>query len=394
MRRITLLLIAAICGFSMGSNAQDKTAFDARFFKVLQGIFDNFTNTDLQRAFRDAQPIRCADLVGDWRPAAFFNDDPNLERWVYKTFEEVQADLSRYIFRGNCTSDFARLDVTTRFPIRESLDAYNSGKIEFSKIAFRINPAVPAEFDARIRQYGFELPYLYVTGRRNNTNHYSLVPPDSSIKQTEEVTNRYDCKAVKADDVTYRFAICRTVIVPRNSALRSQAEAVRGTSAYVILTDGKEAVSTVSLSFAGSVPKDPPGKVPSKVMDLSRTPFRLVFPRAAWEASIDSVMIVAGGRLHFPESAPTAKGDYCEWIPQSPATARLVNDTDKTIRYLLDIANRNGTTGATASFEARTPDNYRLGTLRCFFAEAETSYDVDIARLTAIFGEQITLEYN
>lgn len=367
-------------------------AYDAKFFEALKTLFDDFSSTDLQRAFQTAAPIRCAELLGDWRPAAFFNDDRNLERWFHKTFDEVQAELARYSFRGRCDSDSASVDVTSRFPIRESVEAYNSRKIAFDKIAFKVNAVVRSTFDSKARTYKFSLPYLYLIGRRNGTNQYSLVPPDGSLKPAEEVTNNWDCKAVKSANSTYRFLLCRTVIVPRNAAIRSQAEEVQGTSAFVILSDGREAVSTFTLSFENSPALASPGKTVSMIADLSREKFRLQFARRSWEDKIESVMVLVGGRLDFPETVTAAKNDYCEWLPQSPATARVVNDPDKSVEYLLATNARNGTTPATVSFEARTPGNARLGTLRCFFPNDEVPVTLGLDRLKPIFGDHVFVE--
>jgi hypothetical protein len=392
-------LALVIAGFSAApAYAQDppataqSPAFDAKFFQVLKALFDDFSGTDLARRFQSAQPIQCSELLGDWRPAAFLNDDPKLERWFYRTFGEVQAELARYSFRGRCDSESAPLDVSSRFPIRESVDAYNSRKIDFDKIAYKVNAAVRATFDARTRTYGFSLPYLYLAGQRNGTNQYSLVPPDGTAKPTSDVTNAWDCKAVKPATAAYRLLLCRTVIQPRNTAIRSQAEAVAGTSAFVILSDGKEAVSTFTLSSADSPAPAGTSKPVSKVFELGSRRFRLQFARKSWEDRIDSVMTLVGGKLEFPEAAATSNRDYCEWIPQSPATAQVVADPDRSVEYKIAITDRSGPAPTSISFEARTATNFRLGTLRCFFPAAALATDVDMANLSAIAGDHLSVE--
>jgi hypothetical protein len=374
-------------------SAQEPPAFDAKFFQVLKTLFDDFSSSDLSRRFQSAQPIQCSELLGDWRPAAFLNDDPKLERWFYKTFDEVQAELARYSFRGRCDSENNAVEVTTRFPVRESVDAYNNRKIDFDKIAYKNNTAVRAAFDSKARTYGFSLPYLYLIGRRNGTNQYSLVPPDGTAKPTSEVTNEWDCKAVKPPTATYRLLLCRTVILPRNAAVRSQAEAVAGTSAFVILSDGKEAVSSFKLSSAESSARASPSKSVTKIFQLDREKYRLQFARRSWEDKIDSVMTLVGGKLEFPEAATTSNRDYCEWIPQSPATAQVVNDADKSVQYKLAISDRSGTSSTSVSFEARTAANFRLGALRCFFPATELATDLDMTRLSAIVGDHISVEF-
>jgi hypothetical protein len=392
MRWIAVLLVAGIFHTSVGVRGQQPGEYGSRFFQALKSLFDDFSSSDLQRTFQSAPLIKCSELIGEWRPAAFFNDDRNLERWFHKTFEDVQAELARYRFQSRCETESANVDVTTRFPVRESVDAYNSRKTEFAKILYKSNASVPATFDSRARTYSFDLPYLYLLGRKNGTNQYSLVPPDGSAKPAPEVINQWNCKAVKPPSVTYRFLLCRTAITPRNASVRSQVEAVAGTSAYVILSDGKEAVSTFSISAPDSPAPAGPGKTFSKLVELGVRKFRLQFARRSWEDKIDSVITLAGGRLEFPEVAKTSNVDYCEWIPQSPATANIVNDTDKSLEYLMAIKDRDGASPTTISFEARTPANVRLGTLRCFFPKAETAVAVDMAQFTAVAGDHISVE--
>jgi len=392
MRWAALLLVAGISCVSAGAQVQQPGEYDAPFFRALKTLFDDFSSSDLQRTFQSASPIKCSELLGEWRPAAFFNDDKNLERWFHKTFEDVQAELARYRFQGRCESESANVDVTTRFPVRDSVDAYNARKIEFSKIVYQNNTPVPATFDSRARTYGFSLPYLYLLGRRNGTNQYSLVPPDGAAKPTPDVTNEWNCKAVRPPNVTYRFLLCRTVIVPRNASVRSQVEVVAGTSAYVVLSDGKEAVSTFSISAAGGPAAADPGKTLSKFVELGVRKFRLQFARRSWEDKIDSVMTLTGGKLEFPETAKTSGLDYCEWIPQSPATANIVNDSDKSLQYLMSIKDREGASPTTISMEARTAGNARLGTLRCFFPNSQAAVDVNMSQFTAIAGEHVTAE--
>jgi len=387
LRSCALLVIVAIPGFAQSAGS-GSTAYDSKFFQVLKTVFDNFGDVDLQRAFQSAQPITCPELVGNWRQAAFFNEDRNLERWYFKSFEEVQSELSRYIFEGTCASESGALDLATRFPVRESVEAYNRSQVEFDRIAFKSNPPVKATFDSKSRVYIFELPYLYPTGIRDNT--YTLVPQGASTKLAADVTNRWECKAVKSADVTYRFLLCRTSIVPRNRSVRNASEDKIGKSAYVLLTDGREARATTSLRFTTEAP--PASKaIPktAKIIDLSRRDFTLRFPRSSWDVRIESTTLLVNGQLQSAETgAPTGK-DYCEWKPQSPATALLVNDADRSLKFYLSIGDISGP--GLATFEARTPTNFRLGTLRCFFP-SESIVDVDLNRLSTVVGEHLGVE--
>lgn len=368
--------------------------FDSKFFQVLQGIFENFRNADLQRVFQAATPVGCSELLGDWRTTAFFSDDRNLERWYYKTFEEVQADLSRYIFQGKCGSETATLEVASRFPVRQSIDAYNKGEIEFDRIAFKVNAPVRATFESRTRAYTFELPYLYVTGRNGANSTYSMLPPDATAKYAPEVTNRWECKAVKNTDVTYRFLLCRTAILPSNRAIRNQVEeGSRGTSAYVLLTDGREARATFTLSFPTDATRVRRSAAEmSRIADLGREDFRLRFVNQSWESRIASTTILAAGQFAVADSA-ALRVDHCEWRPQSPATAVLVDENDKTVQYYITRADRSASSPASFNFDARTAANFRLGNLRCVFQGAESATSIEMKRLLSVFGDHITIEF-
>ena len=385
-----LVLVISVSGFAQSGSSGSTTAYDSKFFQVLKRVFDNFGDVDLQRAFQSAQPLTCSELVGNWRQAAFFNEDRNLERWYFKSFEEVQAELSRYIFSGACSSESTALDLATRFPIRESVDSYNRSQIEFDRIAFKSNPPVKATFDNKARIYTFELPYLYPTGIRDNT--YTLVPQSASTKLAADVTNRWECKAVKSADVTYRFLLCRTSIVPRNRSVRSASEDKIGKSAYVLLTDGREARATTTLRFATETPANKAIPRDAKVIDLSRRDFTLRFPSSSWDVKIESTTLLVGGQLQSVESgAPAGPSDkdYCEWKPQSPATALLVNDADRSLKFYLSIGDITGP--GLAIIEARTPTNFRLGTLKCFFP-SQSIVDVDLNRLSMVVGEHLGVE--
>lgn len=371
----------------VSSAMAQSVAYDPKFFRVLKTVFDKFGDVDLQRAFQAAQPVACLELVGNWRQAAFFSEDRNLERWYFKSFDEVQAELSRYVFQGTCNTEFAAVDLATRFPVRESVAAYNRSQIEFDRIDFKVNPAVKATFENRTRAYTFELPYLYPTGIRDNT--YTLVPEKASMKLSADVTNRWECKAVKSADVTYRFLLCRTSIVPRNRSVRNTAEDKIGKSAYVLLTDDREARATSKLQLDGAdTSATRTISSTAKIIDLSRVDFLLRFPAPSWDTRIESTTTLARGQ--FQTAAPAGKEDYCEWKPQSPATALLVNDAERTLKFYLSIGEIDGP--GIASFEARTPANFRLGALRCFFP-SESILNIDLNRLSAVVGEHLTVEH-
>jgi len=393
MRWIGFLMLAGVLAIPVETRGQAQ--YDERFFEALKSVFDTFNKADLQRVFQTAPRIDCFELLGDWRTTAFFSEDNNLERWFYKTFEEVQADLSRYIFNGDCKKESADVDVVSRFPLRDSMEAYNRREIDFDRIVYKFNAPVKAKFDSRAKAYAFELPYLYLTGRNGDNSTYSMMPPNAAAKYAQEVTNRWECKSVKNADLTYRFLLCRTAIVPRNRTdHNSDGNSVRGTAAYILLTDGREARSSTVLSFAtddAAVSKS--AATLSRIVDLGREDFLFRFVNRSWESRIGSTTVLAGGQFVVAESGTALKGDYCEWRPQSPATSVLVDETDKTIQYYMTRSDRDGSSPASFLFDARTAANVRLGLFRCAFPGTDSASALEMKRLLNIFGDHIRIEF-
>ncbi len=238
-------------------------AYGSRFFDQLRAIFGRFRDADLQRVFQEAQPIQCSELVGrkgEWRTVAFFNENRELGDWCRESLEEVKADLAVYSFKGVCSGDQGPVQVSTEFPTKASIDAYNRREIDLNHIDVTVNDPVNAVLNPRTMAYTFELPYLFLTGRQNLTNVYSLVAPDRDSAYAREVTSRWECKSVSSKDVTYRFLVCRVATVPSGHAPRGQRwEPAFGASAFFILSDGMEAQTSVNLSFgAGTDPSEKP----------------------------------------------------------------------------------------------------------------------------------------
>ena len=296
----------------------DESAYSSKFFEQLHNIFGIFREEDLRRVFQMAKPIRCPDLVaskGQWRTVAFFNEDRSLGEWCRNSLEEVKADLSVYIFKGSCKGDRGSIQVTTQFPVGSSIDAYYDRQIPLSQVDVNINAPVSVVFDSRNQTYDFELPYLYLTGRRHSGSIYSLIAPNREDRYAPEVAGRWECKAVRSNDVTYQFLICRTAMVARSAALRDQGPGF-GASAYFILSDGMEAQTSVSLSFgdAGPPTDNSPATAPhvtaparspstdgeteklaggwlvpdarSRIVDVRKDEFRIRFSPQTWTGKI------------------------------------------------------------------------------------------------------------
>ena len=110
----------------------DRAQYSRAFFTQLRAVFGRFRDSDLQHVFETARPIECAEFVngdGEWRTVAFFNEKRELGDWYRSDFDEVKNDLSVFLFKGVCRGEHGPVQLVTKFPVRESLDAYNYGSI-------------------------------------------------------------------------------------------------------------------------------------------------------------------------------------------------------------------------------------------------------------------------
>src|SRR6266571_2533837 len=228
--------------------------YDRKFFVQLRGVFGRFRDSDLQRVFDTAHPIQCSELAsgdGEWRTVAFFNEKRELGDWYRRNFDEVKNDLAVFIFKGVCRGEHGPIQLTTKFPVMESIEAFNQDRIRLEEVAVNTNAPVRASFDSQTQAYTFDLPYLFLISEQDHERLYSLDAPRllDRYKYATDVIDHWDCKSVAAENVTYQFLICRTTTLPRNPVERSQGRVAFGSSAYFILSDGKEASSSVKLTF-------------------------------------------------------------------------------------------------------------------------------------------------
>src|SRR5437868_3854060 len=141
--------------------AQDSQQYGRRFFVQLRAVFGRFRDADLQRVFDNAQPIQCSELVnepGEWRTVAFFNVKRDLGDWYRSNFEEVKSDLSVFVFKGVCRAEHGPVQLTTKFPVTESVEAYSRQRIGLDQVEVNVNSPVRASFDAQTKAYTFDLP--------------------------------------------------------------------------------------------------------------------------------------------------------------------------------------------------------------------------------------------
>src|SRR5215475_4875086 len=240
MGNLLLTLTLALATFQNGD-------FASRFFGDLGRLFGRLQQSELARAFEQAKPIQCSDLVqhgGQWKQVAFLNDNRKIADWHYDNIDAVKRDPVTFIFAGGCRSDIDPVSVATSYPVQESVEQFQSGRIAFSEIVMRHNDPVNASLDITTNAYSFLLPYLYVERKTGFSISYTLTPPLATSKPEENVAEDFHCKALSDTKLTYRFLLCRTQLVARTSSIRDL-----GNSGYYILSDGKEASSSVNLQF-------------------------------------------------------------------------------------------------------------------------------------------------
>jgi hypothetical protein len=457
----TLVLLAAISPFLLAVNAdaqprrlEPRAVDDAapandgdsetKFFDQLRSLFGRFRDGDLDRAFEAAQPIRCSELIsdnGEWRPVAFFNEDRRLGDWYHENLDEVKRELSQYIFAGSCGTDQSSIRLVTKFPIMDSVRQYNSGRIKLEEIRLNTNPAVVAYFEPRTQIYTFELPYLYLDAAKSRTQTvYSLIPEHLSDRPARDVTNHWECKSVRARDVTFQFLICQTWTLPSDPGVRRQSRPSFGSSAYFILSDGREATTSVKLSFgtgdetspsppppatdapaadtpastnppapadrpvtqaAPPAPRDsePLGgwEVPnasSRLVALKETEFRVVFSPQTWANKIGSSQLLLDQRMLSTDTVKPPGADYCVWQPASAALVSRVlgKEPDKEVSYGLTAINGDSRTPASLTWEMKTHNGSRLGTLQCSFPRSEAAVEIPFSRWVAVVGAHLTIE--
>ena len=459
-RLLSVLLLVCAVFATAGISAQrerqvappepEEDVYGTKFFDQLRSIFGKFRDADLLRAFQTAEPIQCSELVvgkGTWKTVAFFNEDRSLGEWCRESIEGVKTDLTAYIFKGTCKGDQGSIQVTTEFPVGDSVNAYNEHRIELDQIDVNVNGPVSVVYDNRTQAYVFELPYLFLVGHRPSGNIYSLDAEHVNDSYARDVSSRWECKAVRSNDLTYRFLICRTTTVARSAAMRSRDRAF-GATAYFILSDGAEAKTSVNLSFGSGRPADstrdtaPPATPPaarptlqrdaqpaaqpgaqpavlpptpaatvpeianrtvtwdmpdagSKVAEVGKGQFRLRFSPQTWKGKLDSSELLFDQKISSPLSAwPKEGADYCSWHPGDTGLVNrlLSNEPDAGVSFSMQTFDKSNRTAASIILDMRIQNGISLGTLQCFFPSAQTIASVNIDRWISIVGAHLTLE--
>jgi hypothetical protein len=391
--------------------------FGKKFLDDLQTLFGRLEVSELDHAFREAKPIRCSDLIGrtgEWKNVGFLNDNRNLAAWHHEDIDSVKNDPVRYVFSGMCTTEQAPLRLATRYPVKESYDQFRKGSIPFSKVVLRDNPPVSVFFDRPTNSYTFQLPFLYAEGATRAETTYTFTPPTAGSRVEVGLAAEFRCKAINDVDLTYRFLLCRTAFVNLNAA--NPKERIPNTPnswAYYIFSDGREASSTVNLSFKEmpTVPKppEPQSDAPtpahsadvqweavqpqSRLIDVGDREFRLRFDPATWTARIGKPQLIEN-RTVSPftvGSTPTRTRDNCMWQPvASTQTNNLLAGIDGETLFTLGFQKR-GASGISVSFDVEGSAG-RIGSLQCYFLQSQTPADVTARQWNAIVGSNIVIE--
>jgi hypothetical protein len=399
---------------------RQESQYSRTFFVQLKGIFGRFRDADLDRVFDSAEVIQCPELVsdkGEWRTVAFFNEKRELGDWYRSNLDEVKHDLAVFAFSGVCRGEHGPVQLTTKFPVTESIQAFIQQKIELEQVEVNVNAPVRASFDATTSAYSFDLPYLFLIKQDDSgADLYSLDPPRLADRQryATDVVDHWDCKSVTGGGVTYRFLICKTTTLPRIPSLRSQPQRpVFGASAYFILSDGEEASSNVKLTFndtndqqhevedasaratASDAPSSALWEVPDsdeKIVDVLREDFRIRFAQS-WANRIGSAQALYGRQILNLDSAKPAEGaDYCIWLAGAGGSSRRLLDDADSIQNSITVHDRDNQSSTSIALDMRTPDGMHLGTFQCYFPRATSATSVDFGRWKAIVGDNVVLE--
>jgi hypothetical protein len=418
-------------------NTSNEGDTETKFFEQLRTLFGRFRDGDLDRAFEAAQPIQCSELIsdnGEWRPVAFFNEDRRLGDWYHSSLDDVKRELSQYVFSGSCGTNQSSIRLVTKFPVMDSISRYNGGRIPFDQIKINVNPAVVAYFEPRTQIYTFELPYLYLDRAKSSRETvYSLIATGVDDRPAREVTNHWECKSVRARDVTFQFLICQTWTLPSDPAVRKNSRPSFGSSAYFILSDGREATTSVKLSFGTgdekpatpSITDTPPAtdtpappnrpttqaappaekdsaplggwQIPpdsSKLIALRENEFRVLFSAQTWANKIGSPQVLLDQRMLAVDAVKPAGSDYCVWQPASAGlVSRVLNkEPDREVSYSLNAIDGDTRTPSFINLEMKTHNGARLGALQCFFPRTGSAAEIQFSRWVSVVGAHLTIE--
>lgn len=390
--------------------------FGSKFFDDLRGLFGKLLQSELDRAFQRARPAQCQDLIsqkGEWKQVAFLNDDRTLGDFHYTNIDEVKNDPVQFVFAGACRTIDGPVKVYTSYPVEESYRKYRERRIPFSQVVVSDNDPVSVMFDKPTDTYVFQLPYLYLERKDRDGALYTLTPPLLTSRPDSSVSEEFRCKALSDPELTYRFMLCRTRVVDRDERLQAQKRGSPqplGNAAYYILSDGKEASSTVKLSFGDDVapvattpsenqplPEEPaaaagdnwkPTDFSARLIEIAGDEFRLHFTDESWTGRVSKPQILTARGIAdaVAGSRPDKTREYCSWTPDKTPTI----NGPQTVFWLTFRKNIQSVTSAV--FDMENSGGTHLGSLECFFPKAQTPSDITVERFESIVGPHLRIE--
>src|SRR5262249_37046592 len=183
---------------------------------------------------------------------------------------------------------------------------------------------------------------------------------------------------------------------------------------YFILSDGKEAASSVRLSFGdgndaqhtiednsvANVPEPPRAaawEVPDsdeKLLDVLREEFRIGFSPQSWTGRIGSAQVLSGKQMSSLDSAkPAAGADYCVWLPGGSAAQALLSASPAAgVQYSVTARDADGQSSTSITFNLVAQDGAHLGSLQCSFPRAPSAAGIAFGRWSSTVGNYLALE--
>jgi len=261
---------------------------------------------------------------------------------------------------------------------------------------------------------------------------YTLFPPRAGATYATNVINRWDCKSVRANDVTFQFLICETATLPRDLRRGEESRQSFGSYAYFILSDGKEALTSTKLFFGGGgaandaagaanppatpEPERPaergPERAPatttldapardlwqipgaaSKLVEAGRGEFRMRFNAQTWANKVASPQILSDQKMSPLDPAKLPRDvDYCAWRPLNLPARALSNEPDTEVAYALTSTDGGKTSPASVTVDLKTHTGSRIGTLQCVFVRTESASSITMERWLSVVGGHLNLE--
>ena len=121
----------------------------------------------------------------------------------------------------------------------------------------KTNAPVTASFNSRLQTYRFELPFMYSSRSQRTLNPtYTLFLQHATDRYVPDVINQWDCKPRRRQRRHVPVHDLRNSDAAPQCATRSRNTTDLWRLRYLILSDGKEAMTSTRLSFGGDAAKE------------------------------------------------------------------------------------------------------------------------------------------